>query len=429
MPPTRRIATLAAAVGALAASATAGVVALSGGSGVVAAAAVLDPADRGATVTSTTSTPTRSSIDPALERKLAEKLSTATAGRFGIVVDVAGVGRVATINPGGAMRPASTQKLFTALPLLLDQPDRRIRTKITATAQPRDGVLRGNLVVHAAVDPSLLRKHLGGLAQQVRAAGIRKVTGQLLLDVGNYSLRTTRDGWKRDFVPDDIGPLSPFPVYENVYRKDAGYLDHPTLANLKLFRDVLRANGVRFVDGVRIVRGAPTGSLVADHRSAPMTRLVRHMLRMSDNFYAESLLVLAGGLQRVEAVVDAAGVTDLSVTTDGSGLSYDGRQSPRAEAQLLTYARTGPAYERLRAALPVACRSGTLEERFCDTIAEGKVWAKTGTLTHTTALAGWTVDALGRQVTFSVITAGVRDWSKAVRATDRAILVLRRYAD
>jgi D-alanyl-D-alanine carboxypeptidase/D-alanyl-D-alanine-endopeptidase (penicillin-binding protein 4) len=153
------------------------------------------------------------------------------------------------------------------------------------------------------------------------------------------------------------------------------------------------------------------------------------MLRMSDNFYAESLLELAGGLDRVAKLVDAAGITDVSVATDGSGLSYDDRQSPRGEVQLLTYARNGPAYELLHALLPVACRSGTLEERFCNTIAEGKVWAKTGTLTHTTALAGWTMDALGRQVTFSVITAGVRDWSKAVRATDRAILVLRRYAD
>jgi serine-type D-Ala-D-Ala carboxypeptidase/endopeptidase (penicillin-binding protein 4) len=427
MAAPRRSAMLAAGL-AFAAAVTTGLVALGDGSGVVAAAAVLDPPERGVAATSTSGTATRSTVDPALEQKLAEKLSTATAGRFGMVVDIAGVGRVATINPAGAMRPASTQKLFTALPLLLDQPTARLRTKVTATAQPHDGVLRGNLVVHAAVDPSMLRKHLAGMARQVRAAGIRKVTGRLLLDVGDYSLRTTRDGWKPDFVPDDIGPLSPFPVYEDVWRNDPGYVDHPTLANLKLFRDVLRANGVRFVDGVRIVRDAPAGSLVADHRSAPMTRLIRHMLRMSDNFYAESLLVIAGGLRRVADVVDAAGITDTSVSTDGSGLSYDGRQSPRGEVQLLTYAHNGPAYDLLHAALPVACRSGTLEERFCDTIAEGKVWAKTGTLTHTTALAGWTIDALGRRVTFSVITAGVRDWSKAVRAMDRAVLVLRRYA-
>jgi D-alanyl-D-alanine carboxypeptidase/D-alanyl-D-alanine-endopeptidase (penicillin-binding protein 4) len=152
------------------------------------------------------------------------------------------------------------------------------------------------------------------------------------------------------------------------------------------------------------------------------------MLRMSDNFYAETLLVVAGGLQRVAQEVEAAGITDVSVATDGSGLSYDDRQSPRGEVQLLRYARSGPAYDALRAALPVACRSGTLENRFCGTIAAGKVWAKTGTLEHTTALAGWTRDESGRLVTFSIITAGVRDLWKAMRATDRAVLVLRRYA-
>jgi serine-type D-Ala-D-Ala carboxypeptidase/endopeptidase (penicillin-binding protein 4) len=427
MAAPRRSAVLGAGL-ALVVAASVGVATLQGGAAQVAVAAVLDPADRITVAGTSTGSASRSAIDPSLERKLAEKLTTATADRVGIVVDVAGVGRVATINPAGAMRPASTQKLFTTLPLLLEQPDRRLHTTVTATAKPHDGVLRGDLVVHAAVDPSLLRRHLSAMTRQIRAAGIRKVTGRLVLDIGDYSLRTRREGWKPSFVPDDIGPLSPFPVYENVWRKDPGFVDHPTLANLRLFRDFLHAGGVRVVDGVRVTRDAPGGAVVADHGSAPMTRLVRHTLRVSDNFYAESLLVHAGGLARVRELVDAAGITDLSVTTDGSGLSYDDRQSPRGEVQLLRYARTGPAYDLLRAALPVACRTGTLEHRFCGTIAEGMVWAKTGTLTHTTALAGWTVDALGRQVTFSVITAGVRDWSKAVRATDRAILVLRRYA-
>jgi D-alanyl-D-alanine carboxypeptidase len=376
----------------------------------------------------TSGTAARSSIDPTLEAKLSDRMATSTAGRWGMVVDVAGVGRVASIRPAGAMRPASTQKLFTALPLLLADPDRRLVTTVTRARTPKDGVLHGNLVVHATADPSLLRRHLTTMARQVRESGIRKVTGELVLDIGRLPLRTTRDGWKADFVPDDIGPLSPFPVYENVYRKDARFLAHPTRANLKLFAARLADAGVRVVDGVRVTRDGADGTVVARHASEPMQKLVRHMLRVSDNFYAESLLSLQGGTRVVDRLVDDAGITDLSETTDGSGLSYDDRQSPRGEVQLLRYARSGPAYDALRAALPVACRSGTLENRFCGTIAAGKVWAKTGTLEHTTALAGWTRDESGRLVTFSIITAGVRDLWKAMRATDRAVLVLRRYA-
>jgi D-alanyl-D-alanine carboxypeptidase len=380
------------------------------------------------TSAATTSAAARSSIDPALEAKIAERMATATAGRWGMVVDVAGVGRVASIRPAGAMRPASTQKLFTALPLLLADPDRRLATTVTTARRPQDGVLHGNLVVHASADPSLLRRHLTSMARQVREAGIRKVTGELVLDIGDLPLRTTRDGWKADFVPEDIGPLSPFPVYEDVYRKDARFLAHPTRANLKLFAARLADAGVRIVDGVRITRDAAGGAVVARHASERMQTLIRHMLRVSDNFYAESLLSLQGGTRAIDRLVDDAGITDLSEYTDGSGLSYDDRQSPRGEVQLLQYARSGPAYDALHGALPVACRSGTLKERFCGTSAAGKVWAKTGTLEHTTALAGWTRDGAGRLVTFSVITAGVSDLWKAMRATDRAVLVLRRYA-
>jgi D-alanyl-D-alanine carboxypeptidase/D-alanyl-D-alanine-endopeptidase (penicillin-binding protein 4) len=398
------------------------------GSGVrPAAAAVLDRTSSGSATTAATTAGTRRATDPALESRLVEKLQRSTAGRFGMVVDIAGVGRVATINPAGGMRPASTQKLFTALPVLLHRPDSRLVTTVTAARDAAGGVLRGNLVVHASADPSLLPRHLSHMARDIRDAGIRRVTGRLVLDIGDLPLRTTRDGWKPDFVPTDIGPLSPFPVYEDVWRKDPGYLSHPTKANLNLFRARLADAGVRVVDGTRIVRDATDGRVVAQHRSASLRVLVRHTLRVSDNFYAESLLSVMGGLRAVDQVVADAGITDLSVATDGSGLSYDARQSPRGEVQLLRYARSSPAYEALRGALPVACESGTLEHRFCDTIGAGMVWAKTGTLEHSTALAGWTRDGAGRLVTFSVITAGVRDLWKAMQATDRAVLVLRRY--
>jgi D-alanyl-D-alanine carboxypeptidase/D-alanyl-D-alanine-endopeptidase (penicillin-binding protein 4) len=335
---------------------------------------------------------------------------------------------VATINPRGAMRPASTQKLFTTLPHLLDRPDRRLVTDVAVTARPVAGVLRGNLVVHASADPSLLKRHLNQLADQVRRAGIRRVTGHLVLDIGDLPRHTRQRGWKSSFIPWDVGPLSPFPVWEDVWRHDSRYISHPTKSNLALFRDRLAQAGVKVLDSNRIVRDSVSTDVVAVHRSAPMRELVKHTLRISDNFYAESLLAIGGGHRRVKQLTSAAGVSDVSYATDGSGLSYDDRQSPRGEVQLLNYATTTPAYDELRAAMPRACRSGTLRHRFCHTIGAGKVRAKTGTLTHSTALAGYTTDARGRRVTFSVITAGVRSITAAVKATDRAVLVLRRYA-
>ena len=56
------------------------------------------------------------------------------------------------------------------------------------------------------------------------------------------------------------------------------------------------------------------------------------------------------------------------------------------------------------------------------------VWAKTGTLRYNRALSGYTYDNLGRRVTFSILTYGVRNLTSAVHAIDRAVLVLRRYS-
>jgi len=153
---------------------------------------------------------------------------------------------------------------------------------------------------------------------------------------------------------------------------------------------------------------------------------VRHTLQASDNFYAESLLSLEGR-GAVTRLLDDAGISN-SYATDGSGLSYSDYESARGEVKLLHYAAKSAAADSLVASLPVGCRSGTLYDRFCDTIGEGMVWAKTGTLRYNRALAGYTYDRLGRRVTFSILTYGVRNLTRDVNAIDRAVLVLRRYA-
>jgi serine-type D-Ala-D-Ala carboxypeptidase/endopeptidase (penicillin-binding protein 4) len=369
----------------------------------------------------------RRTLDAGLEARLANRLAHATSGRYGMVVDVEGVGRVASLHPARALRPASTQKLFTTLPLLLSRADDRLVTEVSVTTEPVAGVVSGDLVVHSSEDPSLAKGDLGRLAHQIVAAGIRRVTGNLILDIGSWPTNKRRPGWKRSFVPADIGPLSPFPLNHDAWRRDSSYVSHPTASNLALFRKRLVSHGVHVHGDSLIRRTAPAGTVVATHKSAPLSDIITETLRLSDNFYAETLLTLGGGHKTVNATSSAAGVTDTSRATDGSGLSYDDRQTARGEVTLLNYAQAGPAADALVRALPLGCRRGTLHHRFCHTIGAGKVWAKTGTLTHTSALAGYTTDALGRRVTFSVICGEVRSITSAQRAIDRAVLVLRRY--
>ena len=82
------------------------------------------------------------------------------------------------------------------------------------------------------------------------------------------------------------------------------------------------------------------------------------------------------------------------------------------------------SYADLQAKLPIGCRDGTLEHRFCGTVASGRVFAKTGTLDTAHTLAGWTYTRDGHLVTFSFALAGFRSGSAATKAIDRAVVVL-----
>jgi serine-type D-Ala-D-Ala carboxypeptidase/endopeptidase (penicillin-binding protein 4) len=405
--------------------------------GLVVAAQAGDARPGGLHAAAATPTPTPSSssapnssgsaeaIDPQLTAAIKSKMAQATSSSYGLVVDVQGVGRVVDINGGRSLLPASTEKLFTTLPMLLNRPQDRLITSIAATSRPVRGVVHGDLVVRTSGDPTLMAGGLADLARQVHVAGVRRVTGRLVLVTGSLPWTRTRDGWKSSYVPSDIGPLSPFPVHFDTWKSTSWYVGHPTGGNLTLLRRVLANAGVRVVGANAAARSASVATVLAQHASGTVADVVRRTLRQSDNFAAEQMLSMQGWTP-INNVVAAAGSG--GTATDGSGLSLRDRRSAAGEVALLEYAHTSPAAGLLLRALPVACRSGTLKDEFCNTIGAGQVFAKTGTIDHVKALAGYTTDAKGRWVTFAFITNGDVHTSRAMTAIVRSVLVLRRYA-
>ena len=365
-----------------------------------------------------------SAIDPQLTAAIKSKMAQSTSSSYGLVVDIEGVGRVVDVNGGRSLLPASTEKLFTALPMLLNRPQEQFLTTIGTTAAPEGGVVHGDLVVRASADPSLMGMDVARLAQAVHQAGVNRVTGRIVLAVGGLPYTRTRSGWKSSYVPWDVGPLSPFPVHFDVWRTSSWYVGHPTAGNLVLLRNQLAKAGVKVSGGTVITRTAPTSTALAQHSSPTVARIVQRTLRQSDNFAAEQMLSIEGW-GPINAAVQAAG-SDGSAT-DGSGLSLSDRRSAAGEAALREYAHRSSAAASLVASLPVACQVGTLKHEFCDTIGAGKVFAKTGTINHVKCLAGYTTDAQGRWVTFTFLTNGDSSTSKASLAIDRAVLVLRHY--
>ena len=318
--------------------------------------------------------------------------------------------------------------------LLALGPDARLRTEVAATAAPVGGRLTSGLWLVAGGDPYLTSARTAALAADVRAAGITAVTGDLLLDDRRYDARRSAGGWKPSFVPGQSGPLSALALDRNTWRRDGAFLADPALPAAVRFRDQLRAAGVTVTGTVRRAPRPAAARTVAVSSSAPLSAVVSRVLKGSDNFAAELLLKelgrtvradgsSAGGVAAARQVLGAVGVP-VGATADGSGLSSLDRQTPTGQVTLLKAARRSPVAASFRAALPVGCVDGTLRRRFCGTAAAGRVQAKTGTLSGVRTLAGYTTTAGGRQVRFAFQLSGVSDPARALRAIDRAVVLL-----
>lgn len=95
---------------------------------------------------------------------------------------------VVSWNAARPMRAASLIKLVTAYAALRSLgPAHRWRTEALAGAALRDGVLAGELYLRGAGDPSLTVEQLWLLAKQLRAAGLRHIAGDLVLDRSRFA--------------------------------------------------------------------------------------------------------------------------------------------------------------------------------------------------------------------------------------------------
>lgn len=371
----------------------------------------------------------------ALGRSVGTALAASGARTIAASVEVDGYGGVYRRNSGVAVPPASTQKSFTGLSVLLALgPEARLRTEVATTAAPQAGRLAGPLWLVGGGDPYLTGTQLAALAARVKAAGVTAVDGDLLLDDSRYDARRSAAGWRPSFVPGQSGPLSALALDRNRWRGDKAFLADPALPVAVRFRDLLTAAGVTVTGAVRRAPRPAEATTVAVHESAPMATLVSRVLKASDNFAAELLLKelgrtvradgsSAGGIAASRQVLGALGVP-VGAGADGSGLSSLDRQTPAGQVALLRAGRGSAVGASFRAALPVGCVDGTLKRRLCGTAAAGRTQAKTGTLAGVRTLAGYTTTARGRLVYFAFQLSGARDGARALRAIDRAVVLL-----
>ena len=102
-------------------------------------------------------------------------------------------------------------------------------------------------------------------------------------------------------------------------------------------------------------------------------------------------------------LIDSVGVDSTQIAlSDGSGLSSSNLVSPLAFTQVLRFIRKHPHSATFTAGLPQSGQRGSLKNRFVGTPIEGRVHAKTGSISRTNTLSGYVELESGKVMTFSI---------------------------
>lgn len=211
--------------------------------------------------------------------------------------------------------------------------------------------------------------------------------------------------------------------------QDSVSIDNPPQLMGELLRHALEARGVRVRGRVevrhlaRVEAATMPGSfpklsprvVLAEHVSGPLAQEIKTINKFSQNLHVEMLLrtlgrevkhdgSLSAGLDVLREFAAQVGIDPAEANfADGSGLSRYALVAPCAVIKLLKYMAPWPRFEAYLDSLPVAGVDGTLADRFTGSRGRGRIRAKTGTMEHVNALAGYMELPSGERLAFSIM--------------------------
>jgi D-alanyl-D-alanine carboxypeptidase/D-alanyl-D-alanine-endopeptidase (penicillin-binding protein 4) len=207
---------------------------------------------------------------------------------------------------------------------------------------------------------------------------------------------------------------------------------HTELASLSTFTVTAMVPARGGDEPSRALQSQPL--VLASYQSKPLIEDVRVINKVSQNLHAEILLRLLGrekgtagtvegGLEVLRGFLNKAEVpSDQYALYDGSGLSRQNLVTPHAVVQILRYAASQPWGASFRDTLPIAGVDGSLSDRLKNIDAQGRVYAKTGSLGGVKTLSGYATTNGGEQVAFSILSNNLNLPSKRVTDTVDSIV-------
>ena len=341
-------------------------------------------------------------IDSALADTACLRFLTAVS-----IYDITAEQPVYRLNEQVRMRPASTEKLVTAIAALdLLGTDYTFDTRILTQGTLSGGTLSGDLWIVGSMDPVMTKNDLRELCRAVKKAGVSRVEGHVYVDLGLKDKDKYGWGWCWDDKNPTLTPLLLGGKPEFIGSLSAQ----------------LQAAGIS-MHHTAVKQGAvPEGARELVRQSRPLMEVLEPMMKKSDNLYAECVFYQMASLtgKRMAAhadvaavigqVIDRAGASSNHVlVADGSGLSLYNYQTAETYIALLRYIHAKPeACQMLMQVLPIAAVDGTLKNRMSNTAAADNLRAKTGTVAGVSTLTGYTTSrTTGHLIAFAILTNGV----------------------
>lgn len=178
-----------------------------------------------------------SNVDKALK---ANKINSEALSA--VTIPLGSHGKSAYMNADVLINPASTMKLVTTYAALeLLGPTFQWKTEFFTDGTVQDGILNGNLYLKGGGDPKLNMERLWLLLRDLRANGVRHISGELILD-------------RNHFAPP---PVTLFDDDKNDQNKPFLVEPDSLLINFKSQRLIVRGEN----SGVHIVMEPPIGSI------------------------------------------------------------------------------------------------------------------------------------------------------------------------
>ena len=375
-----------------------------------------------------------------------------------------------------AMIPASLSKIITTVGLFeIHGINERIPTKLYTDFKPQGGVIKGNLYLKGNGDPTLVTERLWLLINELSLWGVKSIKGNLVLDdtifdrkmmdagrtkwnqrAYNASISGLPVNWnsvrirfldpqtllavtdplnsyfdlrvKRNFKKGsavEVRGYNQKEVLSIFYGKDALEEQKSIYRRVANPRNAFQSQVLNLLRGLNIsLKGkvlwasTPKNAFeLAKVESPPMSRIIKMMMKHSNNFIADSLVKYTDHKVRGKSGVYESGLKQLVanlkqsytfknrwIFESASGLSRKNKLSAGDLSELLKRVSERSYYPEFLVSLPISCIDGTLKDRICKR--PGQVRAKTGLLAGVSTLAGYMHSKSGEDYLFAFMYNG-----------------------